>query len=109
MVTANKTGFYPYTPAMHLLFALREALDMMAEEGLSNVYARHARYAHATRLAAAGWGLELQCSDPAAYAPGVTAIRVPDGHSADKLRTSPESSVPCAVRGARSRCTGSGT
>lgn len=87
LVTSNKTGFFPYTPAMHLLFALREALDMLTEEGLPAVYARHARYAHATRLAAAAWGLELQCADPTAYGPGVTAIRVPDGQSADMLRT----------------------
>ena len=86
LVISNKTGFFPYTPAMHLLFALQEALAMLMEEGLPTVYARHARYAHATRLAAAAWGLELQCADPAAYAPGVTAIRVPDGQSADKLR-----------------------
>jgi alanine-glyoxylate transaminase/serine-glyoxylate transaminase/serine-pyruvate transaminase len=86
LVTANRTGFFPYTPAMNLLFALNEALDMLAEEGLANVYARHARYAHATRLAASAWGLDLQCADPTAYAPGVTAIRVPEGHSADKLR-----------------------
>jgi alanine-glyoxylate transaminase/serine-glyoxylate transaminase/serine-pyruvate transaminase len=71
---------------MTLLFALNEALDMLAEEGLATVFARHARYAQATRLAAAAWGLELQCADPAAYAPGVTAIRTPEGHSADKLR-----------------------
>jgi alanine-glyoxylate transaminase / serine-glyoxylate transaminase / serine-pyruvate transaminase len=86
LVTANKTGFFPYTPAMNLLFALSEALTLMQEEGLANVYTRHARYAQATRLAVAAWGLELQCADPAAYGPGVTAIRVPDGHSADKLR-----------------------
>jgi alanine-glyoxylate transaminase/serine-glyoxylate transaminase/serine-pyruvate transaminase len=86
LVAANKTGFFPYTPAMNLLFALREAMTMMQEEGLANVYARHARYAQATRLAAKAWGLELQCADPAAYGPGVTAIRVPDGHSADNLR-----------------------
>jgi len=86
LVAANKTGYFPYTPAMHLMWALREALAMLQEEGLENVYARHARYANATRLAAAGWGLELQCQDPAAYGPGVTAIRVPDGYSADKLR-----------------------
>jgi alanine-glyoxylate transaminase/serine-glyoxylate transaminase/serine-pyruvate transaminase len=86
LVTANKTGYFPYTPAINLLWALREALDMMQEEGLSNVYARHARYAQATRLAVAAWGLELQCLDPHAYGAGVTAVRVPDGHSADKLR-----------------------
>ena len=87
LVTSNKTGFFPYTPAMHLFFALHEALTMLQEEGLPNVFARHARYAEATRRAAAAWGLELQCADPNAYAPGVTAIRTPEGHSADKLRT----------------------
>jgi alanine-glyoxylate transaminase/serine-glyoxylate transaminase/serine-pyruvate transaminase len=87
LVTANKTGFFPYTPAINLLWALRESLDIMQEEGLPNVYARHARYAQATRLAVAAWGLELQCLDPKAYGPGVTAVRVPDGHSADKLRS----------------------
>jgi alanine-glyoxylate transaminase/serine-glyoxylate transaminase/serine-pyruvate transaminase len=86
LVTANKTGYFPYTPAINLLWALREALDMMQEEGLSNVYGRHARYAQATRLAVAAWGLELQCLDPHAYGAGVTAVRVPDGHSADTLR-----------------------
>jgi alanine-glyoxylate transaminase/serine-glyoxylate transaminase/serine-pyruvate transaminase len=86
LVTSNKTGFFPYTPAINLLYALNEALDMLAEEGLPNVFARHSRYAQATRLAADAWGLELQCADPTAYAPGVTAIRTPQGHSADKLR-----------------------
>jgi alanine-glyoxylate transaminase/serine-glyoxylate transaminase/serine-pyruvate transaminase len=86
LVTANKTGFFPYTPAMNLLWALRESLAMMQEEGLDTVYARHLRYAEATRRAVAAWGLELQCLDPSAYGPGVTAVRVPDGHSADNLR-----------------------
>ncbi|MBN8873492.1 MAG: aminotransferase class V-fold PLP-dependent enzyme [Rhodospirillales bacterium] len=86
LVRANETGFFPYTPAINLLWALEAALEQLAEEGLDAVYARHQRYAEATRRAAAGWGLELQCQDPAAYAPGVTAIRVPEGHSADRLR-----------------------
>jgi alanine-glyoxylate transaminase / serine-glyoxylate transaminase / serine-pyruvate transaminase len=86
LVTANETGFFPYTPAVNLFFALNEALDMLLEEGLDNVYARHERYAEATRRAVGAWGLELQCQDPRAYAPGVTAIRVPEGHSADRLR-----------------------
>jgi alanine-glyoxylate transaminase/serine-glyoxylate transaminase/serine-pyruvate transaminase len=86
LVTSNRTGFFPYTPASNLLYALNEALDMLAEEGLPNVLARHDRYAKATRMAVAAWGLELQCLDPSAYAPGVTAIRTPEGHSADKLR-----------------------
>jgi alanine-glyoxylate transaminase / serine-glyoxylate transaminase / serine-pyruvate transaminase len=86
LVVSNKTGFFPYTPAINLLFALNEALDMLAEEGLPAIFARHGRYAEATRLAVAAWGLELQCADPSAYAPGVTAIRTPEGHSADNLR-----------------------
>jgi alanine-glyoxylate transaminase / serine-glyoxylate transaminase / serine-pyruvate transaminase len=86
LVVSNKTGFFPYTPAINLMFALNEALDMLMEEGFANVFARHARYAEATRRAVKAWGLELQCADPAAYAPGVTAIRTPEGHSADNLR-----------------------
>jgi alanine-glyoxylate transaminase/serine-glyoxylate transaminase/serine-pyruvate transaminase len=87
LVASNKTGFFPYTPAINLLFALNEALTMLLEEGLPNVYARHERYAEATRRTVRAWGLELQCDDPKAYNPGVTAIRVPDGHNADNLRT----------------------
>ena len=86
LVTANRTGFFPYTPAVNLMFALNEALAMLLEEGLPSVFARHARYARATREAVQAWGLELQCQDPNGYAPGVTAVRVPEGHSADGLR-----------------------
>ena len=87
LVASNKTGFFAYTPAVNLLYALNEALSMLLEEGLANVHARHARYAEATRRTVRAWGLELQCEDPTAYNPGVTAIRVPDGHNADDLRT----------------------
>jgi alanine-glyoxylate transaminase/serine-glyoxylate transaminase/serine-pyruvate transaminase len=86
LVTANETGFFPYTPAINLMFALNEAIRMLLEEGLPNVFARHERFAEATRRAAGAWGLELQCLDAASCSPGVTAIRVPDGHSADGLR-----------------------
>ena len=86
LVTANSTGFFPYTPAENLMFALNEGLKMLLEEGLPNVYARHERYAEATRRAVRTWGLDLQCQDPQSYSPGVTAIRTPDGHSADNLR-----------------------
>ena len=68
------------------MFALNEALAMLLEEGLPKVFARHDRFAEATRRAVRAWGLELQCQDPRACAPGVTAVRVPDGHSADGLR-----------------------
>lgn len=86
LVTSNQTGFFPYTPAVNLFFALNAALDTLLEEGLDNVFARHDRFAEATRRAARCWGLDLQCQDPRAYAPGVTAIRTPEGHSADRLR-----------------------
>jgi alanine-glyoxylate transaminase / serine-glyoxylate transaminase / serine-pyruvate transaminase len=86
LVTANKTGFFPYTPAINLFYALNAALDMLLEEGMANVFARHDRFAEAARRAARAWGLELQCQDARAYAPGVTAIRTPEGHSADRLR-----------------------
>ena len=87
LVTSNKTGFFPYTPAINLLYALNAALDMLLEETLPNVLARHERYAEATRRAVRAWGLDLQCEDPRAYAPGLTAIRMPEGHNADQLRT----------------------
>ena len=86
LVAANRTGFFPYTPAVNLLYGLNEALSMLQEEGLPAVYARHQRYAEATRRTVAAWNLELQCQDPHAYAPGVTAVRLPEGHSADRLR-----------------------
>jgi alanine-glyoxylate transaminase/serine-glyoxylate transaminase/serine-pyruvate transaminase len=86
LVRSNETGFFPYTPAVNLFFALNAALDLLLEEGLDNVFARHQRFAEATRRAAHAWGLDLQCQDPRAFAPGVTAIRTPDGHSADRLR-----------------------
>ncbi|MGA3001506.1 MAG: aminotransferase class V-fold PLP-dependent enzyme [Acetobacteraceae bacterium] len=86
LVTSNKTGFFPYTPAVNLFYALNAALDMLLEEGLDTVFARHERFAEATRRAARTWGLELQCQNQRGYAPGVTAIRTPEGYSADRLR-----------------------
>ncbi|MDE2516517.1 MAG: aminotransferase class V-fold PLP-dependent enzyme [Rhodospirillales bacterium] len=86
LAVANETGFFPYTPAVNLLYALEAAIGLMRAEGFPAIYARHARFAEATRRAAAAWGLELQCLDARAYSPGVTAVRVPEGHSADKLR-----------------------
>src|SRR4051812_36716659 len=85
LVASNETGYFPYTPAGNLLFALNEARAMMQEGGLPAVSARPLRYAETTRLAVRTWGLDLQCADPAAYAPDVTAIRTPEGHSADRL------------------------
>jgi alanine-glyoxylate transaminase/serine-glyoxylate transaminase/serine-pyruvate transaminase len=80
------TGYFPYTPATNLLFGLREALEMMREEGLENIYRRHFHYGEATRRAAAVWGLEVQCLEPAEQSPVLTGIRMPEGHDADRFR-----------------------
>ncbi|MXX25475.1 MAG: aminotransferase class V-fold PLP-dependent enzyme [Caldilineaceae bacterium SB0668_bin_21] len=82
----NRDGFYPYTPATNLLFALDEALSMLLEEGLANVFARHARLAEATRRAVRGWGLDIYCRDPKAYSNALTAVSMPAGFNADLLR-----------------------
>jgi alanine-glyoxylate transaminase/serine-glyoxylate transaminase/serine-pyruvate transaminase len=84
----NASGFFPYTPATNLLYALREALTMMREEGLQNVFSRHQRHGDATRAAVRAWGLEIVCEDPREYSNSLTAIFTPDGHDADTLRRS---------------------
>jgi alanine-glyoxylate transaminase/serine-glyoxylate transaminase/serine-pyruvate transaminase len=86
MLKANQTGYFPYTPATNLLYGLREALNMLAEEGLANVFARHARHGEATRHAVRAWGLEVLCADPAEYSASLTAVLMPAGHDADALR-----------------------
>ncbi len=86
VLAANASGFFPYTPPTNLLYGLRAALRMLHEEGLEQVYARHARLAEATRRAVHAWGLELQCAEPDCYSASLTAIRMPAGHDADRLR-----------------------
>ena len=86
MLENNKTGFYPYTPATTLIYGLDEALDMLMEEGLDNVFARHARLAEATRLAVKAWGLEILCKNPAEYSNTLTTVLLPEGYDADNLR-----------------------
>ena len=86
MITANQTGFFPYTPSTNLLFGLREALQMIQEEGMENVIARHNRFGEAARRAVRAWGLEVNCLNPQEYSNAVTAVRVPEGHDADALR-----------------------
>ena len=86
MIANNKTGYFPYTPATNLLYGLREALRMLREEGLENVFARHDRHAEATRRAARAWGLEILCAVPEEYSSSLTALMTPAGHDADKLR-----------------------
>ncbi len=86
MLAPNAKGFFPYTPATNLFYGLSEAIAMLLEEGLPNVFARHDRLAEATRRAVRGWELELLCADPALYSSTLTAVTMPDGHSADDLR-----------------------
>lgn len=87
MIEANKRGYFPYTPSTNLLFGLAEAMDMINEEGLDNVFARHIRHAAATRKAVEAWGFEVQCQVDTEFSPVLTAVRVPDGVDADQLRS----------------------
>ncbi|HLJ27012.1 MAG TPA: aminotransferase class V-fold PLP-dependent enzyme [Candidatus Angelobacter sp.] len=86
MLKPNHAGFFPYTPATNLIYALREALLMLHEEGLPNVFRRHARHAEATRTAVRTWGMEIVCEDPAEYSNTLTAVFMPEGQDADRLR-----------------------
>ena len=86
MLAANATGYFPFTPATNMLYGLDAACDMLLEEGLDRVFARHDRHAEATRRAVRAWGLEVQCAEPRHYSSALTAVRVPEGHSANGLR-----------------------
>ena len=86
MIPHNKNGYFPYTPATNMLYALSTAIDMLHEEGLDNVFARHHRHAEATRRAVKAWGLEILCNNPKDYSPVLTAVLLPAGHDADALR-----------------------
>jgi alanine-glyoxylate transaminase / serine-glyoxylate transaminase / serine-pyruvate transaminase len=86
MIAFNAKGFFPYTPASTLLYGLKEAIAMLNEEGLDNVFARHQRLAAACRAAVKGWGLEVLCVDPKLYSPILTGILMPAGHDADNFR-----------------------
>ena len=86
MIRDNAAGFFPTTPAINLLYGLCEAVRMIEEEGLANVFARHARFAEATRRAVTAWGLELLCARPEEYSNALTAVVMPDGHDADAFR-----------------------
>src|SRR5277367_6735937 len=87
MLTMYKQGFFPYTPATQMLYGLDVSIEMLHEEGLDNVFARHDRLAEATRRAVRAWGLEILCRDPKYYSPTVTAVLLPDGHDADQFRS----------------------
>lgn len=86
MLAANERGFFPYTPNTNLMYGLREALRLLYEEGLENVFARHTRHAEATRAAVRGWGLEVLCLDEREHSGALTAVLVPADVDADKIR-----------------------
>ncbi|HVB98331.1 MAG TPA: aminotransferase class V-fold PLP-dependent enzyme [Candidatus Dormibacteraeota bacterium] len=86
MLGFNPAGFFPYTPATNHLYGLREALAMLREEGLPNVFRRHDRHARAARAAVQAWGLEMVCEDPQQYSRCVTAVFTPAGYDADRFR-----------------------
>ena len=85
-IQANKNGAFPYTPATNLLFGLKEAIEMLHEEGLTNVFNRHARYSKATRIAVEAWGLEVYCQNYERFSDVLTAVLVPENKDADQLR-----------------------
>ena len=86
MIKSNGGGFFPYTPSTNLLYGLVEAIEMMREEGLDAVFARHRRHAEATRRAVQAWGLEIFCKNPRHYSDSLTAVLMPEGHSGDEFR-----------------------
>ena len=86
MIGPNKTGYFPYTPATNLLYGLCEAIDMLNEEGLDNVFVRHARHGRATRAAVRAWGLDVLCTQQGQESGVLTAVSMPEGHSADAFR-----------------------
>jgi alanine-glyoxylate transaminase/serine-glyoxylate transaminase/serine-pyruvate transaminase len=86
MIENNKKGYFPYTPATNLLYGLDEAINILTEEGLENVFNRHIRFAEASRIAVNAWGLEILCKNPKEYSSSLTAVLVPEGYDADSLR-----------------------
>jgi alanine-glyoxylate transaminase/serine-glyoxylate transaminase/serine-pyruvate transaminase len=86
MLDSGAKGFFPYTPATNLLYGLREALRMLEEEGLANVFRRHHRLAEATRRAVRGWGLEIFAQNPSEYSNSVTGVLLPEGHDESAFR-----------------------
>ena len=85
VLAANRKGVFPYTPATNLLYGLREALDLLNDEGLANVFARHDRHAEATRRAVTAWNLEILCANPDEYSSSITAVMMPAAHDAGML------------------------
>ena len=105
-LAANAGGAFPYTPATNLLYGLAEAIDMLHEEGLDNVFARHDRHAEATRRAVQAWGLEVLCQEPRDYSSSLTAVLMPDGIDADSFRATVLSHFDMSLGNGLSRLAG---
>ncbi|HLL19301.1 MAG TPA: aminotransferase class V-fold PLP-dependent enzyme, partial [Rubrivivax sp.] len=86
IVEMNATGYWPYTPNTNLLYGLSEALDMLLEQGLEAVFARHQHWAAGVRAGVRAWGLETQCADPQVHSPVLTGVVLPQGFDADAVR-----------------------
>jgi alanine-glyoxylate transaminase/serine-glyoxylate transaminase/serine-pyruvate transaminase len=86
IIESNRNGYWPWTPATNLLYGLDAALDQLLDEGLPNVFARHARHGAATRAAVRAWGLEILCANPVEYSNSLTAVLMPQSHDADAFR-----------------------
>jgi alanine-glyoxylate transaminase/serine-glyoxylate transaminase/serine-pyruvate transaminase len=86
IIGANANGFFPYTPPTNLMFGLAEAQSLLSDEGMTQVYARHARHGTATRAAVQAWGLETVCRQPERHSDSLTALLMPDGVNADEVR-----------------------
>ena len=107
-ITTNKTGAFPYTPATNLFFGLSEALDMLFDEGMDQVFKRHKIHAEATRLAVQAWGLEVLCLEPQDYSNTLTAVLLPSGHDADKFRENVLQSYNMSLGNGFSKLSGKG-
>src|SRR6185503_18627337 len=83
IIESNKTGYFPYTPNTNILYGLSEALDMLAAEGMDEVFARHRRWSAGVRGAVDAWGLPVQCADPDLHSPILTGVILPSGIDAD--------------------------
>ena len=105
-LAANTGGAFPYTPATNLLYGLAEAIDILHEEGLNNVFARHDRHAEATRRAVQAWGLEVLCQEPRDYSSSLTAVLMPDGIDADSFRATVLSHFDMSLGNGLSRLAG---
>jgi alanine-glyoxylate transaminase/serine-glyoxylate transaminase/serine-pyruvate transaminase len=86
IVEMNKDGYWPSTPNTNLLYGLSESLDMLLDEGLDQVFARHQRWGAGVRAAVHAWGLPIQCVDPQVYSPVLTGVITPHGVDADAVR-----------------------